>query len=64
MYHTRRSAPTVGFYHDAVAQQRYIERRERSQMIPSVLTFTLICLHSLDFWAVALYRMMTYDTPI
>ena len=31
---------------------------------PIVLTFTLISLYSLDFWAVALYRMMTYNTPI
>ena len=56
---TRRSASTVGFYHDAVAQRRYIERQERSQMNPLVLTFTLICLHSFDFWALAMYRMMT-----
>ena len=61
---TRRSAPTEGFYHNNVAQQRYIERQKRSQMNPLVLTFTLICLYSLDFWAVALYRMMTYNTPI
>ena len=61
---TQQSAPTVGFYHDVVDQLRYIERQERSQMNPLVLTFTLIRLYSLNFWAVALYRMMTYDTPI
>ena len=32
-------------------------------MNPLVLTLTLIYLYSLDFWAVALYRMMTYDSP-
>ena len=56
--------PQLGFYHDTVAQRRYIERRERSQMNPLVLTFTLIRLYSLVFWTVALYRKMTYDTPI
>ncbi len=58
------STPTVGFYHDAVAQRRYLQSREKSQINPLVLTFTLISLYSLDFLAVALYRMMTYNTPV
>ena len=37
-------------------------KRKSSQMNPLVLTFIRICLYSPDFWSVAMYRMMTYDT--